>query len=365
MNVLRTTEILFTWGSPILGGYLSQNSAEFMTEIMVANLIQAVSVFFLIFFLPETTLSPSDSSSPTSSPSSLRNYLVSLKPISYIQRGGIREGLRTIRALVAPSTILTFLLTAPVIASAYGVANSMSLIFAAMPTFLFPSHLGFLFTGPLLLSLLGFSLTAFFSRKPSPSNMTPTSSLLGMGSGIVVGVTGLLAFGLYTNMELTPEILDETNTVFALTTPGADLSLDVVSLLFGLLIAGSSILSSSSSPPESSSHNAGNDLQRALKVYENLLIGVFVTAMPTWIASGMQAGIGGMMAGLKSTVIALGVLSLVVGSTVGAGLWVVGERVGNVDARVLGGRDERRGRGGVGGSTKLREWDDEGNFLDG
>jgi hypothetical protein len=365
MNVLRTTEILFTWGSPILGGYLSQNSAEFMTEIMVANIIQAVSVFFLIFFLPETTFNPSDSSSPTSSPSSLRNYLVSLKPISHIQRGGIREGLRTIRALAAPSTILTFLLTGPVIASAYGVANSMSLIFAAMPTFLFPSHLGFLFTGPLLLSLLGFSLTAFFSRKHSPSNITnPTSSLFGMGSGIVVGVTGLLAFGLYTNMELTPEILDETNTVFALTTPGAGLSLDVVSLLFGLLIAGSSILSSSA-PAASSSHNAGNDLQRAQKVYENLLIGVFVTAMPTWIASGMQAGMGGMMTGLKSTVIALGVLSLVVGSTVGAGLWVVGERVGNVDARVLGGRDEMREWGGVGGSTKLRKWDDEGSFLEG
>lgn len=49
-----------------------------------------------------------------------------------------------------------------------------------------------------------------------------------------------------------------------------------------------------------------------------------------------------MLAGLKDAVIALGVVQIVIGSSVGALLWAKGDMIRKMDGRVLGRKMEER-----------------------
>jgi hypothetical protein len=385
MSILNIVSLMFTWGSPILGGYISQTTESFRNQLMVVNVIQAFAIFFMITFVPETSFDRSkyspEAPSPIASfgtttttivssipPSPLRIYLKSLHPLKYTARFSLQTALQPVRALSAPSTLLVFLLTGPMIASAYGLANSLSLLFAAMPTFLFPSRLGYIFVLPVVFSLIVYTLTSYISylRYKPPHHLSRSSKsdhLTAAIPGLLLGVAGLLSFGLYVEGELGPNTADDV-TVFSLDNTGMNLSLKTVSLLFGMVVAGSTLISSaaaahlaSSSVPTSSgnSKHGENVLQPAHAVHENILIGIFIIGFPNWLQ-----GTDGAVEGIKDVVIAIAVLQIVLASTVGAMLFVKGEGIRAVDRRVLGIREEGQRRDEMG----LQRWKTKGSFSE-
>lgn len=358
------SNILFTWGTPILGGYLSQDAQGFRNQIMAINIIQAFSIVLLIFATPETTFSRSSTSTSTqssttttiSAPSAgkFKSYLSTLRfPIPPPSSTRTSETTRPLRALAAPTTLLTFLLTAPPTATALALASTLSLLFSSMPTFLFPARIGYLFIAPLLLSLVLYtacSLPSMLPRTTRPKRATATAQpFLVAIFGVILAFAGTLAFGLYTYDKLMATTRAK-GSQFTLYVQGQDLSLQIVSVLFGLLVAGAvlvnaagvSILSHGHTPTSSPTFAAAETeeidyqdreaaLHTAHTLLQDLLSGLFIIAMPLWVKSGAD-----MLAGLKDAAIALAVVQVVLGSSVGALLWVQGEGVGRLDGRVLG-----------------------------
>ena len=366
-----------------MGGIVSQSQDSFRNQLMILNIIQAFAVFFTILFVPETSYSrakalPVDSSlmsafGPTTtitapsatSTTPFKAYLKSLHPVKYTASFSLQTALQPVRAISAPSAILVFLLTGPLVASAYGVANSISLLFSAMPTFLFPSSLGYIFILPLVFSVVAYTITASISslRYKPPHHFSRTSKsghLTAAIPGIILGVAGLLSFGFYVEGELSPKTVDD-GTAFPLDTTGINLSLNSLSLLFGMVVAAGTLMSfaasahltSSSVDTSSGKSNHGEALlQPSHGVLENMLIGVFVIGFPSWVQ-----GTEGMMDGIKDTVVAIVVLQIVLASTVGAVLFVKGKEIRAVDMRVLGIREQTEGEG-------LRKWKSQGSFSE-
>jgi hypothetical protein len=341
MNIFNAVTILSTWGFPILGGYLSQNMQGFRNQIMIINIMQAFSIVFLIFITPETTFDRSSvphTPPPTSNDaSSFKNYISTLriatphstKPFT------LNSAMRPVRALIAPSTVLTALLTAPLLGTAFGIANIVSLLFSAMPTFLFPEHMGFLFILPTLFALITYSVTTYISylRSKPPSHLSEFRELSTSVFGLLLGVTGLLSFGLYTMGNLLPQTVN-ANQTFTLVVSGADLNLNTASALFGLLVAGALVLYysglshlSSASAPTSP---LTTELENASKVWTEMLVGIWIVGVPMWVT-----GNNGILVGLKEMSIALAVVCVVVGSTVGAAMWAKGREINRIDGRVL------------------------------
>ncbi|TVY32048.1 putative MFS-type transporter, partial [Lachnellula occidentalis] len=372
--MFNISNIFFTWGTPILGGYLSQDSQGFRKQLMAINIIQAFSIVLLIFATPETTFSrsstfPSTSQSPVAVPSAgkgkFKSYLSTLRFTIPSYSHSNKSLTRPLRVLAAPSTILTFLLTAPPTATALALASSLSLLFSSMPTFLFPARIGYLFIGPLILSLLLYTASSFMISFPRAAFASMSRSKQASGSkqaqarrhpnplliaipSLILAFAGTLAFGLYTyaNLTSTTRAKDSQFTVYV---QGQDLDLRIVSLLFGFLVAGSVLVngaggslltptSTLTSTPTSKvtskqqqddedddelegyheDENLGNAQQTAHKSLQDLLTGIFITATPLWLQSGKGAN---MLAGLKNTAIALAVLQVVLGFSVVAALW--------------------------------------------
>ena len=331
---------------------------------MAINIIQAFSIVFLIFATPETTFSRSSTSTLTSqfpntttvsapSAGKFKSYLSTLRftipPSLSTSKSGIT---RPLRALAAPTSILTFLLTAPPTATALAVASTLSLLFSSMPTFLFPARIGYLFIAPLVLSLLLYTASSFTLPRAPRSKQAHTQPFLIAIPALILAFAGTLAFGLYTYGKLMSTTRAKESE-FTLYVQGQDLSLQIVSVLFGLLVAGAvlvnaagvSIVTATSalgSKPQQQDEDfdeeecASNALQTAHKLLQDVLTGIFIIGMPLWVKSGAD-----MLAGLKDAAIALAVVQVVVGSSVAALLWAQGEGVARLDARVLGVRGGR------------------------
>ena len=210
-----------------------------------------------------------------------------------------------------------------------------------------------------------YSLTSFISylRYKPPHHLSRSSKsdhLTAAIPGLLIGVAGLLSFGLYVEGELSPKTVDAV-TVFSLDTTGMNLSLKTVSLLFGMLVAGGTLMSFAASAHLASSSvatSSGNSdhgetlLKPSHTLFESILIAVFVIGFPSWVQ-----GTEGAMESIKDTVIAIAVLQIVLASTVGAVLFVKGDGIRAVDRRVLGIREGREG-------TRLQRWKSEGSFFE-
>lgn len=372
--IYNLTSITFTWGSPILGGFLSQSIEGYANQIMLINIMQAVSILLLALCLPETSFDRSytkeilpfgiTTTASVAAPqkTGLKAYLATLKLSNkYSKRKfSITRALRPVKALATPSTILTTLLTAPLLAVAFGSAHVISLLFAAMPTFLFPARIGYIFILPLAFSLITYTLSTtisyFQSKPPRHLNTSIQSTHLALsGSGLLLAVIGLLSWGLYTVSELDASGYTDNGVVFSLSVIGLDLSLRIVSLLLGLLVGGATALSYAGNAYLTAAGENGPEMASAHKVLEEVLVGIFVCGMSGWIATDTI----GMMGGLRSTVVALAVLGSVVGTSVGAVMWVRGREVGKVDERVLGREEEEEFGPGKG----LKRWGTGDSFM--
>jgi hypothetical protein len=338
---------------------------------MVINIIQAFGIVFLIFGTPETTFdrtagaTPPAENVPSATPFKLYLSTLKLKTQHSTRPFSITQATQPLKALYAPSTVFSTLMSSPLSATAFGIAQSISLIFTSMPTFLFPSRLGYLFILPLVFSLITYTLssTMIYMRTKPPHHLSSSSSNITLGLAIpslVLAVAGLLSLGLYTEMALMPTIVsDGSGNVFALLT-GADISLKTVSALFGILVAGSISLSYTSATHLSSSQSSAATaalLGSGAAFWEEFLKGIWSIGMPMWVQGKDMS----MVMGLKDTGIALAVLSVILGSSVGALFWVKGREVKKVDERVLGAVVENEGESG---EMRLRRNDTGGSYMD-
>jgi hypothetical protein len=140
------------------------------------------------------------------------------------------------------------------------------------------------------------------------------------------------------------------------------LSLKTVSALFGLLVAGAVVLESSGSKYilSSSSMSYGGDIDAAKNMLTEVFVGVWVIVMPLWIEGNDTMG---MLMGLRATAIALAGVCIIVGSSAGALMWTRGEKIENLDRRVLG---VRGGEDGAEGNDMgpLTKWNSKGSVFE-
>lgn len=354
--MLSITSALFTWGSPIIGGFLSQSTYTFHAELLVVNIIQAFSVFFALFFFPETSYKAS-STAGTNSPSFIRSYASSLHPLPYTATF-IRTALQPIRALATPSTILTLTLAGPLTASAFGLANSLSLLFTSNPIFLFPTHLGFFFIPPVSLSIiLGIIITAITLLSHSPLSFYKI-----VIPGTVIGLVGLLSFGLYTSMNFLTQaqnISQVSGGIVARDAGVGDLSLPVVALLLGFLVAGVSVIGAALQLHGSISSRYGDvgstmgdngdvHIERACRIWIDVLSGIFILAIPAFAISQEDLGAATWV---KTLSIVIAVVQIFACVAVGAVSWLHGSRIKALDGKILGLNDTTEGRRSKGFSS--------------
>jgi hypothetical protein len=388
MAIYNLTSITFLWGSPILGGFVSQSAEGYANQIMIINIIQAVSILLLILGLPETSFDRSaenfalpfgvtTTTSVTGPPKTgMKAYFSTLKfrnehstrPFS------ISRFLHPLKALYTPSVLLASALTAPFLAAALGSAHTISLLFSAMPTFLFPARIGYIFILPAAFSLLFYSIasTASYLRCKPPRHLSTSiqNTELGVaGIGLLCSLLGLLAWGLYTVSELEAGEYSDNGVVFSLDVSGLDLSLRKVSLLLGVLVGGATVLSQAGNKYLSASGAGGGtggaekvdagEMVKAHRVLEEVVVGVWICGMSAWIESDGT----GLMGGLRNVSVVGATVGVVLGSSAAAVLCIKARWIGKMDERVLGRSiDMDEGEDGM-GVGNLKRWGTGDSFI--
>lgn len=363
----------------MLGGYVSQRTEGYRNQIMVVNIFQAFSILLLILVTPETTFKrdSSNKSSASFQPTTvitgsappttgIKAYLCSLRPTNSnaTSKFQLSAALLHVRALCAPTSVLTFLLTAPLYATAIAVAHLLALLFSPTPILALPTQLGLMFVGPLVASLITFAVAALASyvrsRPPNHLSATRQSHLGSAIPGALLGFAGIIAFGFYVDGTLRP-ITTGFGNAWNLDDNARYFNENIVSLLFGLLVSGAVLTNFATTNHIRSITPCSNEsdaLEGAHNVLQSLLTGIFVIGLPLWVGGN---GVF-MFPRLKNTVLALGVVQIVVASTVAALLWVKGECVVKLDGRVLG-RKESVVEDGM--SIKGGKWKSSDSFMEG
>ncbi|RDL38878.1 uncharacterized protein BP5553_03218 [Venustampulla echinocandica] len=374
ITIYNITNIIFTWGSPMVGGFVSQRVDGFRNQIMIINIIQAFSVVLLIFGTPETSYKrASDRSNvgghfrsgtvttvSAGTSSGFKSYLSSLHPMSPkgTSKFELSRALYPLRALSAPSTILTFFLTAPLVATAFGTAHLLSMLFAPTPVMALPTQLGLMFTGPLVGGLIFYTIVSVTSHMLSRRG-SRSSSFRNLGAaipGILLGFAGILAFGLYVEGTLRPDA-SMANSIFDLYTQGQDFNKKIASFAFGLTVSGAVVLNYAGAmhiKATAASVKEADALEGGHRALQDLLTGIFIIGVPLWV----QGGGDNMFPGLKDTSIALAVVQIVIASTVAAALWVKGEDIRRLDGRVLGTQGGEEG-------IVMQRWKTKDSFMEG
>lgn len=269
-----------------------------------------------------------------------QTYLAKMKPWSYRAESiHLRLVMQAPRALIAPTTILLFVATLLPYVGLWSLASSLSLLFSPMPFMLTESALGVLMTGPFLLTTAVaaatiLALTFVFKRYTSAIHVAIIST------GTAIASIGVFGFGLYIKgiMQIPAGSDVDSATPWTLGYLGDRLSLPVVSLLLGLLGAGSLMLDATIRPTiqrstafTSSSLQVGlrntADMNGGLACLRSLAAGVFVLGVPNAVWS---------WDGLKAATVGMGAAQVAIAAAVCAVWWFCDEHVKRWDGRAMG-----------------------------
>jgi len=319
------------------------------------GMAQTISILLLIFFAPETKKQQPSLQVPTTiddndTPhvgNSQTSTIIS-SPSSTLKASLFKDYVQTLRfpkpskpvntslpakALITPSTILTFLLIAPLIASTYGLASSLALFFSIAPTFLLPKRIGFLFGLPASFVLICYAVqigydiwvsqSANSNRLMSRDKKSRTMSVAIVVQLLLLGAGGIAGLGLYTCNVLGPKMILSSEVV---TIVEGDMMneerLWIVGAFFGAAVAasvgvqlfGSAKLSSIHSPSQSIKMNKSVTEERALdsasivstlraayNIYTALLSGIFALTFPIWASEGHSAPLPALKPSTTST----------------------------------------------------------------
>lgn len=372
--IYRIVSVATTWGPPLIGGVTSQNALGLNLQFEILAIFQVVSIPLLVLGAPETMYDRTSSmfEKPTAGwtprtgwsslglqsssrfrrlPAWARGRGLTLdRAIQYAKEvappksyagaaGGVVDApllLQTPRAVVAPTTILTFLASFLPYSLLWGFSASLSGLFAREPFNLFPATVGSLLATPFILST---AAVAIFSLWPSWSQTTAafrvwSTHLFVLGGGAVLSFIGILGFGLYVSSRLT---VNEP-----------DLRFSAVSFLLGLLATGAYILDAPTKPliHRSTQYTSPNlcvnlrnaaDMDAGVAIWRAMFAGIFAMGIPAAVATSA--------AGLKSTSIGVAVVQVFIAGGVGAVWYMWDENMQRLDGIVLGCIDQKFTRG--------------------
>lgn len=375
-----------TWLPPLVSGLILQSSQTIFGRSyeVLAGLVGFAWVLVTLS-LPETTFdrsaaiagvlpSPRSQRYKTSQPleprrrfaslpskEMLADYMREMKPVGYCDNDiSLRALLQPLRAVASPTSILVSLATFIPSSTLWGLAASLSLLFAPMPFMMSPAKVGLLLASPLAFSMLSaaalavpnawFDLLGWTQREPGRGNSLIFSQKTNIGliaAGSVLVFAGSLGFGLYAAGCMTSpgssyvdggESMATTTTMFALDYVGSRLSFPVLSLLLGLIAAGSVTLDATAAPlARLSSSFTSNTLAKARRAEADmavaalatraLLTGAFVLAVPNavWFWEG-----------LRTASVGLAVAQIFAAGAAGALWWGWDESIRRLDGRVMG-----------------------------
>ncbi|QSZ33157.1 hypothetical protein DSL72_002743 [Monilinia vaccinii-corymbosi] len=345
LMILSIIDLAFTWGTPIIGGYLSQTIGGYGNQIMLMTIFQAISMFLFIVLFPETAFSRSDYPAPSTSippTSSFKSWLKTLHVMPYWGNPSKVDLLKPLKGFSSPTTILTFVLSSLPIAAAYAFALSLSGFLSASPLFIFPTQMGYIFLGPLLLSIIPYLLLSIMSPT---KQITATSTGKNSGNstrsafriaipGLILFATGTVFFSKYVSTTVIANVMGvDSNSAFVTSDSDTNLNLRVVGLLLGLMVAGGAVVSFAvqrylglREAQMGRERGEKGHLERAHHVLLTIFTGIVVIAMPRWVDGGVGQEMGGVM-GLKDTGFGLGAFGFIVGLVAVIVLWVSGDRI--------------------------------------
>ncbi|KAI1339476.1 hypothetical protein F5Y15DRAFT_415880 [Xylariaceae sp. FL0016] len=340
--------IATTWGSPLLGGVASLGAGGFELQFDIIVSFLAVAIPLLVLGSPETAYHRSAFSAETPTDS----HAQALRPSRGLSKDSIVEYMGQVRfqtykprmvnsalilqapkAAVAPTTLMLFIVTLLPHAALWGLASSLSLLFTPLPFMLSEASLGAIMAGPFILA------TAFAAASLLPlytERFARVRHLATIAAGTLLAVTGIFGFGFYIQgcMTLpTDGSAKATSTLWDLGFVGDRLSFPAVSVLLGLLAAGSVALDAAVRPmvQRSTSFTSANvavglrngaDMTAGLTCLRSLAAGAFVLGVPNAVWA---------WDGLKAAVLGMGVTQLFIAAAAGAVWWYWEENVRRLD----------------------------------
>lgn len=354
--IYRIVSVATTWGPPLIGGAASQNALGVHLQFEILAIFQIVSIPLLILGAPETQYDRTsyifEKSTPGSSiglksssrfrrlPAWARGRGFTLnRAIQYIKEvappksypgaaGGVLDVpllLQAPRAFIAPTTVLAFLASFLPYSLLWGFSTSLSGLFSRDPFKLYSATVGTLLATPFILSTVAVSIFSLWPEWSKTTNAFRVRSthLLVLGAGATLSFIGILGFGLYVSPRLQA---------------AEGLRFSALSIILGLLAAGSYILDAPTTPliHQSARFTSPNlsvnlrnvaDMDAGVAVWRALFAGIFVMGIPAAVVT--------TAAGLKSTGIGVAVVQVFVAGGVGAVWYMWDENVWRLDGLVL------------------------------
>lgn len=342
MSIYNIFTIATTWGPPLIGGIASENAGSFTVQFRIINTFYLVAIPLLAFGAPETAfdrskapigLSPAPSFAASSiltrhtfrgsfNKRAVMGYLAKMHPLSFRGSFTLSTVLQLPRAICAPTTSLTFLLSFIPYCTLWGIAASLALMLNVSTLGSNPTAIGAFMTGPwvsFLLTAVFFCLQPNFTRKFGPL----MNILFIIATGAALALIGILSFGL----TIRKTFSDNTST--------HRITLSLLSFLFAIFASSAPMLdattrpliarsASFTSPSAAISQRSITDMETGVVLLRNLFIGIFVVAFPQTSVEG-----------LKAAVIGLGVVNVAVAGAVAALLWFAEKSVWRLDGRVM------------------------------
>ena len=408
--IYSVVSVATTWGPPLIGGVASETQVGFGLQFTILSSFFVIAVPAIALGAPETvfdrayTLAATPAASSTTATSkfkasmsfmprhgmlsldTLYNYAVKMKPYTYHYNDKERNTnfatllLQAPRAMIAPTTLLLFIVSFLPYCALWGLSSSLSLLFNPLPFDRSPREIGILLTGPWLLStaavaVFSFGLLPWWRQAHGLSGMggnwmrstngrlswlrnqwnnisiknftfTPKVHMAAIAAGSLCVFVGVLTFGLHIDSSVTvktehiittaeeaasaPSTTESIPSIYALDFLGDRVNFPALSFVLGLLALGAHLLDSATVRPlikASTSFTSSNlgvalrnttDMNASVSILRTLMAGIFVIATPNVIWTPFSEG------QLRGYCIGVSIAQMVVAASVGTVWWLWG-----------------------------------------
>ncbi|KAI1475538.1 MFS general substrate transporter [Daldinia eschscholtzii] len=338
-------------GSPLLGGVASAGPRGFELQFEIMTAFLTLSVLLLVLGAPETaydratldvqipTIQRSQALWPniTLTKAAVVQYLTEMKPWSY-RANEINSSLilQAPRAIAAPTTALLFTVTLIPYAGFWSIVHALSMLFSPLPFMLSSASIGSLMTAPFLLATpiaVALAFPSFLRR------FSQTIHLITLAIGTIFASIGMLGFGLYLSGTMDMPVDSSAEPFTMQWSYGLNrVSLPAVSLLLGLLAAGSLTLDSTFWPiiQRSTAFTSANlavclrntaDMHGGLTSFRNLVAGTLILGLPNTVLSWDD---------LKTATLGMGIAQIILAIAACGVYWYLDGNVRRLDGRVMG-----------------------------
>ncbi|KAM3512752.1 hypothetical protein MY11210_003626 [Beauveria gryllotalpidicola] len=264
-------------------------------------------------------------------------YLRSMRPLTFCgPRATSTVLLQVPRALVAPTTVLVFVLGVLPGSALWGLSGSLALLLAPPPVGASPAALGTLMTGPWIVPTVIVAALALY--RGVHLQFTQLANCLVVCGGSSLALVGILSFGLGLNNFMRPPSSSSRSASLFSDDGAGQLSFALISFQLAILAAGTAVLDAATRPTlaRSASFTSSNmamalrsigDMHTGVILLRNLAAGVFAMAVPVAVA---HAG------GLKAVALGLGVAQVVISAVIVALRCYFDESIWRADGKVMG-----------------------------